>query len=324
MLTKTRTLILILLIGLIGFTLMPKQGHLPLVAIANYGPHASLDASIQGIKEALAKKGYLEHQTVTYVVEDVGFDASLIPQMIAELKNRHPQVMVVLTTPVAQFAKGTVKDIPLIYDVITDPIDAGLIQDKRRVDGNMTGSSDKQDLNLVLQFAKQLIPKAHRIGLLYATSEANDKALLHEMQRAAEKAGMDVVAVPVSEARDVPMLMQQFKARVDVIYVGASGPIQPTLPVISAMSKHMKIPVLNVDESAVKEGQVLASFGVDYHQVGVHAGNLVASVLRDKQAPLRKPVYPTQQDHHGFINVTLAHELGLIVPVGLAHVSLVE
>lgn len=323
MITKRRLMIgVLLMVGFCAFLLVPKQEQLPLVAIANYGPHASLDASIQGVKDALAERGFIENKTVRFDIQDVGFDASMIPQMIAALKNRHPKVMVVLTTPVAQFAKGAIKDIPLVFDVITDPIEAGLIHNMHHADKNMTGSSDKQDLNLMLHFAKQLISKVHTVGLLYAPAEANDVALRNSMQKAVKRAHMEVFAVPVADARDIALLMQKFKGRVDMIYVGTSGPVLPTLPVISSISTSMKIPVLSVDESSVKDGLVLGSFGINYHQVGMHAGELAACVLNHKSLP--PPIYPSIADHHGYINVVHAKALGIDIPSALNNVSLVE
>ena len=55
-----------------------NQTDLPVVAIANYGPHASLDATIAGFKEQMQQEGFIENKTVHYEIADVGFDASLI------------------------------------------------------------------------------------------------------------------------------------------------------------------------------------------------------------------------------------------------------
>ena len=325
MLTKKSLLIGILLIaGLIIAILFPKKENLPLVAIANYGPHASLDASIHGVKDALAQQGFIENKTVRFEILNVGFDATLIPQMIATLKNHHPQVLITLTTPVAQFAKGAIKDIPVIYDVITDPIAAGLIKDKDNASNNMTGSSDKQDLNLMFNFAKQLIPNIHSVGLLYAPAEVNDIALLHAMQKASSHANIKLIAHPVANSRDISLIMQQFKGKADMIYVGSSGPILPSLPLIASISKSMHIPVLNVEDSSVKEGIVLASFGVNYHSVGMHAGELAARVLKYEDISLLHPIYPSMSDHHGFINLSQARALNITLPSSLHNVTIVE
>ncbi len=136
----------ILMIGLLS---RDQKNTLPLIAIANYGPHSSLKASIQGIKDELTQSGFIENQHIKYEIADVGFDASLIPQMIMSLKSHHPKVLVVTTTPVAQYAKGSITDIPLVYNVITDPVAAGLINDVNQSHRNLTGSSDKQNLNRV-------------------------------------------------------------------------------------------------------------------------------------------------------------------------------
>ncbi len=320
LLTITIAILFITIVSLINFD---KPENLPLVAIANYGPHSSLEASIAGIKEELARRGFIEHKTIKYEIVDVGFDASLIPQMITGLKNKKPKVMVVMTTPIAQFAKGAIKDIPLIYNVITDPVEAGLIKEQNTPNANMTGSSDRQDLKVLLNFAKKLIPHAQRVGLLYATAEANDIALLKMMEQAAKELKMEVVSIPVDQARDVQTRMQKFKDKVDFIYVGTSGPIQPTLPVIAAEANKMRIPVLNVDEEAVKEDMVLASFGVDYKQVGVNAGKLVVQALNGIDISQLKPAYPTVKDHHGFISMKKAKELGLTIPDSLTNVKVI-
>ncbi|MDQ5891124.1 MAG: putative tryptophan/tyrosine transport system substrate-binding protein [Candidatus Dependentiae bacterium] len=311
------------LIFMVFCSVTTQHNSLPLVAIANYGPHFSLDATIAGVKKELARQGFIEGSTVNYMVCDVGFDTALIPQMIAQLKSPKPAVMVVLTTPVAQCAKGVVLDIPLVFAAVTDPVVAGLLEVAHAPSKNMTGSSEKQNLVMLLDFARTLIPGMTRIGLLFGTGEANDRALVAMMTAAATSVGMEVVAVPVNSARDVPIAMQQFKGAVDLIYVGSSGPIQPTLPLIAALADQMGIPVLNVDKSAVHDGLVVGSFGVSFTQVGVNAGNLVAQLLNGSSVTQLPPVYPAVYDHTGLIHRAKAKTLGLAIPNGMPNVEVI-
>jgi putative ABC transport system substrate-binding protein len=290
------------------------SNKVPVVAIANYGPHASLDATIAGFKDQMKAEGFIENETIRYEIANVGFDPSLISQMLISLKAKNPKVMLVMTTPVAQSAKAKIRNIPLIYTAITDPVEAGLIKKQYKADSNMTGSSDMQDLKALLKFAKSILPKAKTVGLLYATSEANDIALVNMMKANALALDMSVVAIPVEQARDVQVRMQEFKNKVDFIYVGTSGPIQPTLPVISAEARKMHIPVFNVQEQAVKDGLALASFGVNYIAVGQKAGKLASAVLRGEPISELTPSYPTAIDHHGVINKKLAIEFGVNIP----------
>ena len=315
--------ILIILLLVILFN-GQKSSKLPIIAIANYGPHSSLQASITGVKEELARQGFIDHKNIDYQIADVGFESSLIPQMITKFKNQKPRAMIVITTPVAEFAKGSIKDIPLVYVAVTDPVESQLLKEENKPDDNMTGSSDRQDLTLLLQFVKKLIPNAKRIGLLYSTAESNDVALVKMMKKSADQNSLQLFTVAIDQARDVPSRMQLFKDKVDFIYVGTSGPIQPTLPAIAAEADKMSIPVFNADEQAVKDGMVLASYGVDYKQVGVNAAKLVVDILH--QIPVEKiaPVYPAITDHHGFISEKKAIKLGLKIPKDLTGSTIVK
>ncbi|MDR1266783.1 MAG: ABC transporter substrate-binding protein [Holosporales bacterium] len=302
------------LCGLIGAVYFNRNTDLPLVAIANYGPHASLEASLNGVKAELAEHGFLEGKTLRYEIIDVGFDPALIAQMIAKLAASQPKVMIVKSTPVAQFAKGKIREIPLVYCDITDPVATGLLKDRDHPCGNMTGSSDQGDLESFLSFVKTILPQAKVVGLLYATSESNDAALVAMMREAAKKAGLSVVALPIDQSRDIPMRMQEFRGKVDCLYVGTSGPTQPALPVIASEAQKMGIPVFNAEEQAVRDGLALASFGVDYASVGRNAGKLVAKLLQGASVKELPPIFPRTEEHRCCVNKRLAEQFGLQIP----------
>jgi putative tryptophan/tyrosine transport system substrate-binding protein len=301
----------------------PKN-NLPIIAIANYGPHSSLEQSIIGIKEELESQGFIENQNISYEIADVSFDPALIPQMISKLKNKSPKVMIVMTTPVAQYAKGTIHNIPLIYNVITDPVASGLIKNETIADKNMTGSSDRQNIDLMLEFSQKLLANAKRVGVLYSTAESNDAALIAMLKQASKSFNMEIVAIPIDQARDIPIRMEKFKNNVDFIYVGTSGPIQPALPVIAATANKMHIPIINVDSKAVKEGLVLASYGVNYKKVGINTGKLTAQILNGTNIAKLAPIYPNTNDHSGFISKKNAQYLGITIPDNIANIEIIE
>ena len=290
------------------------RSNLPIIAIANYGPHSSLDSALKGFKEQMKEQGYEENINIKYELADVGFDTALIPQMLSGLASKKPTLMMVMTTPIALAAKNKIKNIPLIYNVITDPVEAGLLRNYDVPQSNMTGSSDKQDITSLLQFAKQLLPSAYRVGILYSTSESNDYALLKMMKKSIEDLNMQLVSIPIEQARDVAIRVMDFKDKVDFIYVGTSGPIQPTLPTIAAAAFKMNIPLINVEEKAVHDGLALASFGVDYFAVGKNAATLAVSVLQGENIANLKPLYPTIQQHYSVVNKKLAIKFNAHIP----------
>jgi putative ABC transport system substrate-binding protein len=295
------------------FWCLKSKDDLPIVAIVNYGPLKDLEISIQGIKDELAGNGFIDGKTIKVEIADIAFDHSLIPQTVLNLKNHNPKVMVVISTPIAQFAKGKIRDIPLVFHAITDPVAAGLLKDKSRSEDNITGSSDRQDLHLLLTFAKQIFPQAKTIGLLCLTSDSNDAVLLAMMKEAAQAFGLSVLAIPVDQARDIPVRIQKFSGAVDFIYVGASG-LHAAMPIIAAEAQKMNIPVFDSEDQSVRSGLALASFGVNYESIGRNAGKLVAKLLKGAAAQNLPPIFPKIEDHRCFVNKKLAKRFGIQIP----------
>ncbi len=300
----------------------PKD-NLPLIAIANYGPHSSLIETISGFKEKLTNLGYIEDKTVRYEISDVNFETSMILQMLSKLKSHKPKIIVVLSTPIAQAAKNTIKDIPVIYADVTDPVEAGLIS--KNITSNITGASDRQDISLILKLAKDLIPTAKKLGVLYSIGEANDIALVKMLEQSAKTLGLDVISVPVEHSRDASTRMMVFKGNVDFIYTGSSGGIQAALPAIAVAADAMSIPLFNFNADEVKSNLALASFGVSHRQVGSNAAILVDKILKGENPGSIAPIYPGKNDHKAYINLKKANKLGLTIPKNIQqNITLVE
>ncbi len=316
--SKTSILIIatIAILFITGFyrIIFPESEKLPIVAIANYGSHVSLNEIIRGIKDGLHTKGFREGRTVDFKIEDVNFNNSAIIEMFDKLLEDKPKVMVAISTPVAQAAKNHIKKLPLIFAGVTDPVEAGVLTQYGKAEKNITGSSDRQDISLVLKFAKKLSPEIKKVGMLYAPKEANDMALLRLIKKAASDLEMELVAIAIESGSDIPDKMPKFKGNIDMLYVGASGPVQTSLDMIVAIAEEMKIPVFNVNSDEVKEDKIFASYGVSYYKVGVHAGELISNVLRGKNIKDINPIYPSIDDHDGFISLKRQSKINFQLP----------
>lgn len=288
-----------------------EHTKLPVIAIANYGPHASLFETIEGFKNRLKELGFQEGSHITFAYADAQFDPTLVIPMLSGLKAKHPVLCLAITTPVAQSAKTLFKDQNLVFSAITDPVSAGLLTEINTSEPFITGASEKQNIDALLDFMKALLPHTKRIGLLYATGEANDLALLQEMENKTKVHDLELIAQPIDHPRDVALRVQAFKNKIDVLYVGTSGPIQPSLPAIIAESNKLDIPIINADQDAVKRGQVLASFGVSYAHIGANAAELAAQILKGEKPSNLKPIHPQIEDHRGLINRKLADKRGI-------------
>ena len=309
-----------LLTFFITFQTDNKQNTLPLIAIANYGPHSSLQETIDGIKEELTNLGYIENQNIRYELADVNFETSLIIQMLNKLKSSKPNILVTLSTPIAQSAKNMIKDIPVIFTDVTDPESAGLISSDPN--SNITGASDRQDLKPMLQFAQQLLPTAKTVGVLYSTGEANDISMVEMLKESAKLLGIEILAIPVEHTCDVVSRMKLFKHKADFIYTGSSGAIQASLPAIVSVAESMKLPLFKFNGEEVLEHKAIASFGVSHKQVGANAAQIIHRIFKREKPGNIEVIHPTDADHAGFISKKRAERIGLKIPDNLTQITI--
>lgn len=290
------------------------------IAIANFGEHPQLNASIAGFKKALADNGFVEGKDVVYSESNTSFDASLVPQMIAKLQSEHPKLMYTVTTPVSQIAKKALagSGIPIVFSAVTDPVAAKLTPSWDAGDEGITGASDLQDIAAIMTFAKKLLPNAKRFGVPYNPGEANDVALFEKVKEAAPAAGFEVVGVGVDSVNDIQQRIASFAGKVDVIYTPASNLLQPAIPAVAAAARQAQIPIVNSDDAAVRNGVVPASFAVNYEQVGENAGKIAAQILKGADPKAIKPSRPAYEDHAPLINKTVLKAFGAEVPASLA------
>ncbi len=283
------------------------------IGIANFGEHPQLQQAVDGFKKALTDAGMMEGKDVVYTVSHTNFDATMVPQMLAKLKADGPKLIYAITTPVAQMAKKDFagSGIPVVFGAVTDPVAAGLVPAWDKGDEGMTGASDLQDLKAILAFTKKLLPNAKTVAMPFNPGEANDVAALELLTKEATAMGMGVVSVGIDNVNDIGPRIASLKGKADVLYLPGSNLLQPAAPAVAAAAREIGMPMVNSADGPVKDGIVLASFSINYMQVGINAGKIAAAVLKGADPKTIAPVKPAYEDHAPAISQKMLDAAGL-------------
>lgn len=291
------------------------------VAIANFGEHPQLNAAVDGFKKALAQNGFVEGKDVVYTLSHTNFDATLVPQMISKLQAGKPDLLLTVTTPVSQIAKKALASsgIPIVFVAVTDPVAAKLVPSWTEGDTLMTGASDLQDIAAVLTFTRQLMPNVKSVGLPYNPGEANDVANMETMKSDAAAAGLTMAAVGIDNVNDIAQRMTSLKGKADVIYLIGSNLLQPAVAAVAAGARGIGVPVINSDDGPVRKGVVLASFSINYEQVGFNSGVIAAKILKGAAPKSIAVSKPALKDHVPVISKKALASFNMSLPASLAN-----
>lgn len=286
------------------------------VAIAGWGPHPTLNETIDGLKKGLAAEGFREGLNVIFDESHVNFDRAVVPQMLSKLAGGNPDVMVTIATPVSMTAAQQLKgrSFPIVFTPIADPVFARLVPSWSSGDKLMTGSSVALDYETVLRFFRAVLPDLKRLGVLYDTGDDSSAAALDAVERLAPALGLTIVRVGMDNPAELPQRVQSALGRTDALYAVASGRIQQGSAAIAATADRAKIPVLTTIPQMVSQHQALAAMAVSFAQSGEAAGRIVGRILKGEEPARIAPWKPAVSDHAPMVSAQRLKALDLRLP----------
>ncbi len=298
-----------LLVPFIGLlTLLPMT--LPAVA-AEYRvsfnqivEHPALDALRQGVKDELAA----QELAVTYhdhIAQGNIATANLIAKQIL---GENPDVVVGIATPTAQACAQTIKDIPIVFAAVTDPVGAGLVDALEQPGHNITGTTDMSPVDRQLELILEFLPDLKSIGVIYNSGEANSVTLVKVLRQAAGSRDIAVEEATVSNSAGVFQAAKSLIGRAEAIYIPTDNTVVSAFEAITQVGYQAKLPVFAADTDSVARGAI-AALAVDYYKMGRQTGEMVSRVF--KGADPGAMAVETLREFLVYINPGSARKMGL-------------
>lgn len=290
-----------------------KKDKVPVIGISQYGEHASLDNCREGFLLGLKEAGLTEGEDYTIDYQNASFDNATATQIANNFSSKNVALMCAIATPSATacYAAAEDKNIPVVFNAITDPGEAGLTT------GNITGVSDKLPVDPQLELIRKLQPDAKTIGIIYTTSEPNSVSAIAEYKEKAGNYVFTIEAIGVADQASVTQAADTLiNKKVDCITNLTDNNVVGVLPSILEKTNAAGIPVYGSEIEQVKKGCV-ASAGIDYVELGKMAGKLAAQILKGEAKASDIP-YETVTEYSTYINSDAASAMGITVPSDVA------
>lgn len=277
------------------------------VGVLQYVQHPALDKANEGFVAALEEAGI----EVDIEQQNAGGEQSAAQTIANKLVNDKKDLILAIATPAAQAVAGATTDIPVVITAVTDPAASGLVESNDAPGGNVTGSSDLTPVADQIELLTKLLPEAKNVGILYCTAEANSKLQAEMAMDALKEKGLTGVEYTVSSSNEIQTVVESMVGKVDAIYVPTDNVIAAGMTTVAmiATTEH-KIPIIGAEAAHVENG-ALATYGIDYFEVGKLAGEQAVEILNGK-SPADIPIAYLPKDKCKLtINEEVAKELGI-------------
>jgi len=146
-----------------------QQSRTPVIGFLSLGSPDPSSRFGAGFRAGLAEAGFVPGHDVTFESRWANNQAWRLPQLAADLVDRHVDVIVAVGSPYTALAAKTASStIPIVFGIADDPVQYGLVASLNRPGGTLTGMTflggelAAKRLNLLLE----LVPQAATIGCL--------------------------------------------------------------------------------------------------------------------------------------------------------------
>ena len=290
---------------------MPVVGFLNSVSAAPFAHFAA--AFRQGLHEA----GFIEGQNVTIEYRWAEGHSERLPQLVADLINRHVAVIAATGGPATGLAaKAATSTIPIVFVSGVDPIKAGLVASLNRPEGNVTGVSPLSSSlgSKRLELLHSLVPKATVIGVLVNPNYDPD-AQVRDVQTAADTIGLQVKVLAATSVEEIDNAFATARQQaVAALFVANDPYLDSHRDQIIALAARAAIPAMYYTRAYAADGGLM-SYGANiadaYRQAGIYIGKVLKGA-KPADLPVLQPT-----NFELIINRKTASALGLEVPAQL-------
>lgn len=284
------------------------------IGVSQIVEHPALDAAKKGFIDYLNEKGYEEGTRVTYDFQNAQGDMNTSIAIGQKFASDRPDLIFSIATPTTQAVAQTIKDIPVLFTAVTDPVSAKIVSNLEQPGGNITGTSDMNPIKEQLSLIKQVRPEAKKVGVLYNSGESNSVVQIELAKQIAPELGLEIVERAITNSSEVKQAAESL-GEIDAIYITTDNTVYSALDTIFMVAETHRLPVVAGESEAVKKG-ALITFGIDYYELGHQTGEMALKVLSGEAKPEGMPI-ETQKNLKLYVNKKAAERFGIDLPQSL-------
>lgn len=250
------------------------------VGVLQLTEHSALDAANKGFIAALDESGLKYEADQQNAQNDQSACATIASKFVGDGKD----LIFVIATPAAQAVAGATSDIPIVGTAITDYAGAKLVKDNDKPGTNVTGTSDMNPVDDQIAMLHKVLPDAKKVGLLFASNEANSEIQIEMSEAALDKLGLSHDRYTVSNSNELQSVVESMVGKVDAVYSPTDNTIAAGMAQVGQIAKENKLPIIPGEKGMCEAGG-LCTLSIDYTELGHMAGEMAVKILKGESKP---------------------------------------
>jgi ABC-type uncharacterized transport system substrate-binding protein len=269
----------------------------------------------RGVAEGLRAGGLTEGRDFKITTHNAQGDMATLNGLADAAVSSSADMVCTLSTPALQAAVRRVRDRPVVFGLVANPIIAGAGKSNTDHLPNFTGAYVIAPFDEMMPVIRECVPKARRVGTLFVPAEVNSVFYKDLFVTSARKAGFEVETMGVNTTAEVPDAAAALCGRgIDVLCQISDNLSSSSFPTIALAAQKAHVPLFAFASAQARQGAAVV-LARDYAQAGRDSGLLAAQVLQGRD-PARIPFQATEKTRF-LINLKAADGFAVQIPENL-------
>jgi ABC-type uncharacterized transport system substrate-binding protein len=266
----------------------------------------------KGIHAGLREAGLVEGRDFELRVRNAQGDMPTLSTLVDAAVGEGADLIMTLSTPTLQAALRRAGAVPIVFTFVADAIAAGAGRSNEDHLPNVTGVPTTGAYDELLSIVQECLPKAQRLGTLFVPAEVNSVYNKEQVEQAARRHGVELVAVAANTASEVSDATLSLLSRnVDAFCQVGGNLTTAAFASIAQPARRAKVPVFGFLSSDLENGAAVV-VARDYFDGGRDAGLIAARIMRGEK-PAGIPFQPLRTTRI-LVNQKAARAVGLAIP----------
>jgi len=269
-------------------------------------------AAAEGVKKEI-RKGNVNPVFIEY-------DLSLqFPDkgQIDKIRELNPDLIVTIGSKSTAFLSEHIRDVPIVFSAVLNPISSGFARSMRSAGGNLTGASLDIPIRTQLEKFKLIVPGLQKVGVICTH---DSEPVVQEAKRVCREIGLELVPAVISSEKEIPEAIEKLGQKVDGLWAVADTVVftPQSTQYLLLYTLRQGIPFQGPFTSFVKAG-ALFTLAWNDKDVGRQAGELAVRVLAGEN-PKYIPI-TTPRMIYLILNLRTAEQINLNIPPHIVSVA---
>lgn len=262
------------------------------IAAVTYVEAGPSEETLAGIKAGFKRSALVEGKDYEISYRSAQGDFAALNGIFDAIATEGADIVVPLATPTLQAAVKKVKNVPVVFTMVANPVIAGAGKSYTDHLPNMTGVAVLAPVDALLDLIQKHFPQYRRIGTLFCPAEANSVDLKDLLEAAAGKRGIKVVTVAVNTPTELTDAAASLASRpIDAIVQISDNITSAGFNAITKAARQAQKPLISLNSTTVKLGAPIA-LGRDYFNSGEVTVSMIERVIRGEKPAAMPFVLP--------------------------------